>query len=133
MFVKDYKDVLNQLEKCDFVEFHGYAHISTTVPIRVKIHKGTQNWKAYVNNKIIIHDRNSHDMNKGYGCWNHKNFPEVCGDYDVTGLDMKECFFSINDDLIKHTPEESLDRNQVTQELIDTIEAKLESITKKTN
>ena len=135
MIVKDYKDVLEKLEKCDFVEYHGYATVTVTntVPVKIRINKGTTNWKSYVEYKTINWDKDHHDMNNGYGYWNHKHFPEVCNDHDVTSLCIKECFFSIRDELIKHVPEERLDRNQETQNLIDSVQENLKSISDQTN
>jgi hypothetical protein len=77
---------------------------------------------------MIYKDKKHIEMNGGYGFWNHDNFPEVCDDYDVTGLDMRKCFFSINDELIEYTPEVSIDGNQVTQEMLNSISEKLASI-----
>jgi hypothetical protein len=133
MPVKNYKDILYKLDKCDFVEFHGYANIRTTAPVEIRIQKGTQNWKSYVEFMMIYGDNVDYDMNKGYGYWNPRDFPEACSNFDTNGLKIKECFFSINDELIQHIPEESLEKNQVTQEILDSIEEKLASISEKTN
>ena len=125
MSVMNYVEVLEQLENCDAVVFYGFASVNTTVPVTIKIRKDDQNWKLYVED-IVHHDKSSYELNRGYGTWNPKNFPNVIPGFDVTGIDVKECFFSNNGDLVRHVPKEQ--HNALTNEMCDDIKKRLDSI-----
>ncbi len=130
MLVSNYREVLNQLETCDYVMFKGIAHVRTTVPVQIKIYKGTPNWESYVERTILSWDKGTYQMNKGYGHWNGQNFPDACGDYDVSGLDMKDCFFCINGELVCHEPQESVGKGKLTQIDLDEIRERFASTSK---
>lgn len=132
MPVTNYREVLNQLETCDYVVFQGIAHVRTTVPVQIKIYKGTPNWESYVYETLSC-DKNSYELNRGFGYWNGENFPDACGDYEVIGLHMKDCFFSINGELVHHEPQQSMENGSLTQRDIDEMIERFAAISREKN
>jgi hypothetical protein len=81
---------------------------------------------------MLSRDKKSYQLNKGYGFWNGQNFPDACGDYEVISLQMKDCFLSINGELVHHEPQESVEKGKLTQNDLDEMRERFASTSRRT-